>query len=112
MKLIHLGYLYNVMGIILSSFPAAQAHTMVKTTPTMARFCAQNEVLWVEVMCSRQCDFGRSEVIQVPVHTDAMDISSSMNVTQDLQQERITERWIAFTCFYVVFIITVILLNI
>lgn len=91
MKLINLGYLYNVMDIIFSSFPAAQPHTAIKIAPTVTRLCAQNEVLWVKVMCGRQCDFGRNEVIQVPVNTDAMDILSSMNVTQDLQQERVTE---------------------
>lgn len=91
MELINLRYLYNVMGIIFSSFPAAQPHTTVKTAPTRTRLCAQNEVLWVEVMCGCQCYFGRKKVIQVPVNADAMDISSSMNITQNLQQERGTK---------------------
>lgn len=54
MEPINLGYLYNVMGVIFSSFPAAQPHPMVKTAPPRTRLCAQNEVLWVEFMCGRQ----------------------------------------------------------
>lgn len=91
MELINLEYLYNVMGVIFSSFPAAQPHTTVKTAKTRTRLCAQNEILWVEIMCGRQCDFSRNKVIPVPVNTDSMDISSSMNITQNLQQERVTE---------------------
>lgn len=60
MKLINLGHLYNVMGIIFSSFPAAQSHTTVMTAPSRTRLCAQNEVLRVEVMCGRECEFGRN----------------------------------------------------
>lgn len=87
----NLGYLYDIMGVIFSSFPAAQPHSTVKTAPTMTRLCTQNEVLWVEVVRGRQGDLGRNQVIQVPVNADAMDILSRMNVTQNLQQETITE---------------------
>lgn len=87
----NLGYLYNVTCVIFSSFPAAQAHTTVQYVPTRTRFCSQNEVLWIEVMRGRQGDFGRNDAIEVPVNADAMDIFGSMNVTQNLQQDRVTE---------------------
>lgn len=91
MELINLDYLYNIVGIIFGSFPAAQPHTTVKTAKTRTRLCAQNEILWVEVMCGCQCDFSRSKEIHVPVNTNSMNISSCVNITQNLQQERVTE---------------------
>lgn len=94
------------MCVIFSSFPAAQPHTTVQFAPTRTCLCAQNEVLWVEVMCGRQGDFGRKEAIKVPVNADAMDISSSVNITQNLQQDRVTENW------HFVFFIPVILLHV
>lgn len=81
-------YLYDVMCIVLCSVPAAQTHTTVHRTPPWTRLGCKQEVLWVEVVCGCQGDVRRCKTVQVPVNTNAVDITCCLYVTQNLQQGR------------------------
>lgn len=81
-------YLHDVMGIVLCTLPAAQLDTVVYWAPPSAGLCPKQEVLWKDVMCCAQGKFGWCQVVKVPVHPDAMDVTRSLNITQDLEERR------------------------
>lgn len=81
-------YLYDVMCIVLCSVPAAQTHTMISRFPSRTRLGCKQEVLWVEVVCGWQGDVRWCKTVEIPVNTNAVDITCCLHVTQNLQQGR------------------------
>lgn len=80
-------YLYDVMGVILCSFPAAQLYTVVKIAPTRTRLRTKQEILRIQLMRGGQSEFGGRELVPVPVNTDSMNIASGVDVAQNLQRQ-------------------------
>lgn len=80
-------YLHDIVGVLFGPLPAPQLHPSVQRAPAGARLRAKQVILRVEVMGHPQGHVSRGQAVQVPVNRHAVNVTSCVDVVQDLGEQ-------------------------
>lgn len=73
-------YLHNVMCVLFCPVPAPQLHPSVQWAPPSAGLCAEQVILWIEMMGDSQAYLSRDEPVHVPVNCHAVNVPPCMDI--------------------------------